>query len=364
MVALRLARLDCVLDTYRTLEDFNLSIDQLRSRHITRDWSAGDAQNLIPVNEHLSILEAAADLVGSPIFGLEVGKSSFLDYETTLGRRILLSATLYDALKKFCQSMPWVLSSARLWISETGEKIWLCRGQQRGTNKQLRLHEQRVVMRMINFVRLFAGANWRPSIIYLTAAAEPRLEDTEMLTDVTIKYRQPFTAIAIPRYLMSLPSPLKASEARGWTRSVDTEFRATAPARNYAASIEQVIQSLLILNGTRIEDVADMVGCSVRSLQRQLAREGFKYSDLVMRARFNLASKRLIVNDGTMIDIARDLGYADQSHFSRAFRRWAGMSPRQFRRHHKMCPSHKTFLALCFAWCLDFFTQAIELPFV
>jgi AraC-like DNA-binding protein len=339
MYALRLTRLDCVLDTYSTLEQLNLPVDRLRSRYARRNWAAGDPLNLIPVNEHLSILEAAADMVGSPTFGLEVGENSNLDSETIFGQRIFSAATLYDALKAYCRSMPWFMSSARLWLAETGERIWICRGQQKGTNRQLQLQEQRVVMRMINFVRLFTGANWYPAVVHLTAAPDPRLEETDMLADVTIQYRQPFTAIAIPRYLMSLPSPLTLSVGRGRAAVNDAEFLATAPARNFAASIEQVIQSLLLVNGTRIEDVAEMVGCSVRSLQRQLARNGLRYSDLVMRARFNLATKRLIANDGTMIDIALDLGYADQSHFSRAFRRWAGMSPREFRRNHKVAPS-------------------------
>ena len=93
--------------------------------------------------------------------------------------------------------------------------------------------------------------------------------------------------------LMDLPSPLTVSMARDLATSNDAEFLATAPARDFAASIEQVIQSLLLVSGTLIEDVAEMVGCSVRSLQRQLSREGLRYSDLVIRARFNLASRRL-----------------------------------------------------------------------
>lgn len=342
MYALRLTRLDCVLDTYSTLEKFNLPADRLSSRYARRNWSAGDPLNLIPVNEHLSILEAAADMTGSPTFGLDVGANSALDSETILGQRIFSRTTLYDALKTFCQSMPWFTSSARLWLAEISDRIWLCRSQQKGTDRQLQLQEQRVVMRMINFIRLFAGAGWRPSLIHLTAAPNPRLEETDTLADVVIRYSQPFTAIAIPRHLMSLPSPLTVSMGRGRVATNDVEFRATAPARHFAASIEQVIQSLLLVSGTRIEDVAEMVGCSVRSLQRQLAREGLRYSDLVMRARFNLASRRLVANDGTMIEIALDLGYADQSHFSRAFRRWAGMSPREFRRHHKTYPSWKS----------------------
>lgn len=334
MRALRLARLDCILDTYTALEQRNISIDRLSKRRASRNWAAGDPINLIPVPEHFSVLETAAEEAGAPLFGLEVGKGSLLDNLNVFGCRVLRSATLYDALKTFCRSMPWYASTSRYWLHETSDTVWLCRGQQRGTDRQLQLQEQRMVMRMINLVRLYAGTKWTPLAIHLTAAPHPKLEDTETFADVFVRYRQQCTAIAIPRYLLALPSSPAMVQFQKPAAQIETEFRASAPARDFAGTVQQVIQALQLVNGSRIEDVAEMTGCSVRSLQRQLARDGYRYSELVMRARFTLAVRRLTANDGTMIDIAFDLGYADQSHFSRAFRRWAGMSPREFRRQH------------------------------
>ena len=185
---------------------------------------------------------------------------------------------------------------------------------------------------MIDVVRLSAGPQWKPDAVQLCAGPEPRLEDTELLAGVAIRYRQPYTAVAVPRCLLGFPFASPAAASTPPADRIDRELRASAPARDFAGSVEQVIQSLLPVNGTKIETVAEIAGCSVRSLQRRVARQGIHYSDLVDRARFGLAVRRLVSDDGTMIDIALDLGYAEQSHFSRAFRRWAGMSPREFRR--------------------------------
>ena len=332
MQALPLTRLNCVLETADALAGRGIPFEALRWRRGFRNWLAGDPDGLIPVDEHLCILEAAAAAAGSASFGLEVGRRSRLDSQGAFGRRILQAPTLSAALASFCRFMPWQASSAHFWLVECCDRIWFCRSQQKGTERQLRLQEQRIVMRMINLVRLSAGPRWAPETIQLCAGPEPRLEETAFLSGVAVRYRQPYTAVAVPRCLLGFPFARPAAASEG----IDRELRASAPARDFAGSVEQVIQSLLLVNGTKIEAVAEIAGCSVRSLQRRLARQGFHYSDLVDRARFGLAARRLAANDGTMIDIALGLGYADHSHFSRAFRRWAGISPREYRRSHAL----------------------------
>jgi AraC-like DNA-binding protein len=55
------------------------------------------------------------------------------------------------------------------------------------------------------------------------------------------------------------------------------------------------------------------------------------YSKVVEYARFEAAAEMLTNPDLKIIDIAYTLGYQDPSHFSRAFRRVSGLSPRDFR---------------------------------
>ena len=79
-------------------------------------------------------------------------------------------------------------------------------------------------------------------------------------------------------------------------------------------------------------DGTAMVGVSVRSLQRRLARVNESYHHLVDSVRFETGITLLRGENVRFVDIAAELGYADQASFTRAFRRWTGMAPRAFRR--------------------------------
>jgi AraC-like DNA-binding protein len=84
-----------------------------------------------------------------------------------------------------------------------------------------------------------------------------------------------------------------------------------------------------------IQLTAEVLGMSVRSLQRHLAAAGITHEALVGRARFATATALLEETDAKILDIALDLGYSDHAHFTRAFRRWAGCCPQEFRRRSR-----------------------------
>jgi len=80
-----------------------------------------------------------------------------------------------------------------------------------------------------------------------------------------------------------------------------------------------------------IERSARALNLSVRTLQRRLQHAKLSYSELIDQVRHEDACQLLQVHSKSIADIARQLGYSDPSHFSRAFRRWEGVSPRAYR---------------------------------
>jgi AraC-like DNA-binding protein len=70
---------------------------------------------------------------------------------------------------------------------------------------------------------------------------------------------------------------------------------------------------------------------SQRTLQRRLGEEGSSFSAVLDDLRFELAAELIRDRDYPLMAIAHDLGYRDQAHFTRAFRRWTGMSPSEYR---------------------------------
>jgi len=80
-----------------------------------------------------------------------------------------------------------------------------------------------------------------------------------------------------------------------------------------------------------LAEVAEMAGVSTRTFQRKLAHVDWAYSDILDSVRFARSSRLLLETDSKIIDIAFASGYSDPAHFTRAFRRIAGVAPREFR---------------------------------
>jgi len=96
--------------------------------------------------------------------------------------------------------------------------------------------------------------------------------------------------------------------------------------------VREVVARLLPEGPPDIRAVAAAMRTSARTLQRRLHWEGLTYAGLVQEARCEAASGLLATSDQTVGDVARLLGYSDPAHFARAFQRWTGLTPREFRR--------------------------------
>jgi AraC-like DNA-binding protein len=119
-----------------------------------------------------------------------------------------------------------------------------------------------------------------------------------------------------------------------------------APQRDYDAlvstvalvdfpeSVARLVRISLRQGQSQIRSIASAAGISVRTLQRRLAECGLEYSALVEGARFEIAADLLKNQRCKLIDIAYDVGYADAASFTRAFRRWTGVTPSEYRHLH------------------------------
>lgn len=101
---------------------------------------------------------------------------------------------------------------------------------------------------------------------------------------------------------------------------------------------QSVIADSLHKRYPTISHTARLLGIPVRTLQRRLQQNGINYSQLVEQTRLEQACHLLKDSNTPIAGIAIALGYADASSFTRAFRRWQEISPREYRRqqanHH------------------------------
>ena len=105
----------------------------------------------------------------------------------------------------------------------------------------------------------------------------------------------------------------------------------TAPKQLALSSVNHVVTALMINDKPTIARTARELKMSSRTLHRRLHQVGTTYSQVLDHCRLRMARHLLKASDARMYEIAVTTGYSDPSSFSRAFLRWTGQTPKQFR---------------------------------
>lgn len=104
-----------------------------------------------------------------------------------------------------------------------------------------------------------------------------------------------------------------------------------ADARLPEERIRRVVRTLIIGGKFSVDDVAAAFGMNRRTFARRLDEHGTSFRKLLDEARYQSAQNLLRSSGATIAEVAARLGYSETATFTRAFRRWSGNSPRQWR---------------------------------
>ncbi len=126
---------------------------------------------------------------------------------------------------------------------------------------------------------------------------------------------------------MALANPvakrLAEKECEEQLRAVDEQETLVVKVKRMLQAEQGVIPSM--------EEVADMLHITSRTLRRQLQAFDTSFQDILSDVRKSRALEMLRGTEKSVDDIAHELGYSDPSNFGRAFRKWTGKSPSDFR---------------------------------
>jgi AraC-like DNA-binding protein len=253
------------------------------------------------------------------------------------GALICKSYTLYEALKRTCEISRMAMSESgdKVWLIEEAEQVWFCQSFPFYKPSDVYINHSIFysLLLQLSVVRRALGDRWQPSELHLPTAPSPALTAAAQLWDTRIHYYKPFTAIQIPRAILATPMP-QTSTTRATADQSDLQtWQATAPALDFVGSLEQTVSTLLLERYPSVELMADVIGTSVRTLQRTLSKQGLSYSRLIDKVRYQKAIALMQDSEVPLIEVAYALGYSEPANFSHAFKRWTGVSPRQFRQN-------------------------------
>ena len=101
-----------------------------------------------------------------------------------------------------------------------------------------------------------------------------------------------------------------------------------------ASDVEILIRDALPSGIPSIDQVGRHLGMSSRTLTRRLSTNGSTFRLLVKKTQENISKDLLLKTSRSISEIAFQTGFSEQSAFNRAFKRWTGKSPVEFRKTH------------------------------
>lgn len=138
--------------------------------------------------------------------------------------------------------------------------------------------------------------------------------------------------VLYPQKLLSMPLPSSDIFLRDLlVEQANADIVALPPATNFYNTVRSALLEVLHDEATSAQHLASSLGVSLRTFYRRLRDEGITWQELLDRTREELAKQQLQESKLTIKDISIRLGFTDQTAFSKAFQRWTGRTPRQFR---------------------------------
>jgi AraC-like DNA-binding protein len=185
-----------------------------------------------------------------------------------------------------------------------------------------------------------SGRGWAVGLMLQPAAGHlvtraPVRRMTDRFVDLsTLHPRAPVDGAALTSVVREVMTPDPASEvAQAQARAaVEEQLRALLPVDDEGLLVNAIVEDIETSPDLlRVDELCARFDVSERTLQRLLhKRIGLGPKWLIRRRRLQEAADRLRDADAELAGIAADLGYADQAHFTRDFRRATGLTPGEF----------------------------------
>jgi AraC-like DNA-binding protein len=182
----------------------------------------------------------------------------------------------------------------------------------------------------IKVARIFLGEDFLPRAVCCQHA---RIEGTdyERYFGSVMEFRAPFDGIVFNREDLRSPNPIDDQHVHRFLLDY-LDSRVLRADEDLSAAVRSLLKKLIPTGKFSVDVLADQLGLHRRTLQRRLKQAGLTYAELLDESRASMARDYLATRNLPMGNLAYLLGYADQSAFNHAFRRWYGMTPRQWRR--------------------------------
>jgi AraC-like DNA-binding protein len=185
-------------------------------------------------------------------------------------------------------------------------------------------------------LRLVTGMKCNPSEVHVTYRKPARAQAYDRVFMAPVRFSQTVNRMIFPRHLMELPHPFADSELCELLECFARQkLHHWSNAKRPLSTIYEALAYHLESGNVTLPALAQHLGKSRRSLQREISANGMTFRELLDRIRQERALALLNHDDMPITEIAVRLHYSDPATFCHAFQRWTGQSPQQYRKERR-----------------------------
>ncbi len=293
----------------------------------------GDLDNQdgrMPLPDYQQLWQAALTLTDNPALGLVLGQHLDTSKVGIVGHIIFNSPSIHEAIKEYVRLFSIVNEAISLTFKTEGNYGYLRFVHHNPEFYCVPDMERSMVLSLYRGKALFDDAMHWQSVDF--QHAEPAYRDEyDKVFDCPLRFNQPYCQIVFERkYLTIAPKQRNPFMARAALQYANTLMKKLF-RRTYADKVKLLIMESVGSGEADIDHVAERLNTSRQTLYRKLKEEGVSFQSLLEDVRFAMAKEKLKTPNLSLSEIAFSLGFSDLSAFSRAFKRWSGVSPKAFR---------------------------------
>ncbi len=297
-----------------------------------RDVDLADGDSRVPVSVQAALWRLIAKGIPDPGFAVRAGASMKVREAGLLGYVMSYSATLGDALRRLVR-YSHILTEAVEFRLEPPRRHHVAVAQcHPSLGVGLPFAVDYRLAAGLSICRQITGVEIVPFEIDFSYDQPASTLEHRRFFRCPLRFGQPKSRVILFERDLSLPVPQGDETLAGYlTAYAEEVLRSLVSGLSLRERVRSAIWIALADGRPTLRRIASALGLPSRTLQRRLADEGTSLQQEVDAIRKMMAMAMLRDREISIDEVAFLLGYAERSTLFRSFRRWTGMTPREYR---------------------------------
>jgi len=281
-----------------------------------------------PLTHTERLWRIAVAATGDPAFGIKVASHIKQTTFHALGYGLSASSTLKEAFERAQRYCHVASDAIEYEFSRIGpEYHFVIEPAANVADESV----DALVAAYLRMCRSLMGHDYSPLRIEFRRAHPCRIEDFQRLLRAPLLFGAARTRLVFDREAIERPLDGGNPELARHHDAIALQYLSEIERGNIQWRVREVLTRRLAHGEPSQEDVAEFLNMSARTLQRKLGECGVTYKEILDQTRRVLALAYLSAPRHTVSDVTYLLGFSAGSSFTRAFRRWTGQSPSDWR---------------------------------